>query len=99
MYIRLTPPDGKKLVNIKTGQEYSEVVCDEKKRYLYAVSDGVSEMTSVALPGNTSGGTAPVGTTPAQIDPEIIARLEAVENGLSAVDDGLSAAKILLGVE
>lgn len=49
MKIHIIAPAGKKLQDTRTGNEYSEVICDEKKRGFYVLSDGIGEPTVETL--------------------------------------------------
>ena len=53
--IRLKAPAGKKLRHIKSGLEYSEVICEEKKRDMYELTDGATDIEVEMLDGVTLG--------------------------------------------
>ena len=40
MKIRIVAPDGKKLRDIRTGAEHSEVICEESLRDNFVIADG-----------------------------------------------------------
>lgn len=78
MMIRIKGSDGQMVMDTKTEQLYSEVVCDEKRRDRYVVVDGDAIVEDIAPIG---GGSSNVGER------------------LTALEDELTAAKILLGVD
>ena len=53
MKIKITAPDGKKIRDLVTRQEHSEVICDEKKRSRYVLADGEGDPEVEVLDGVT----------------------------------------------
>ena len=53
MTIRITAPKGKMLRDVLTGLEYSEVICEERKRDRYVLADSSGDPTIEILDGVT----------------------------------------------
>lgn len=55
MKIKITAPKGKKLRDLRTRAEHSEVICDEKYRDRYVLADGEGDPVVEELDGVTLG--------------------------------------------
>ena len=82
--VRIKAPDGKKILDTRTGALHTEVVCDEKKEKFFMVADG-GDLVVETIPSGSTGGSV-------TYDNSLTERIESLE-------EELSAAKILLGVE